>query len=301
MPTVLVTGATGLIGKHLLPLLKANGFRIHLLSRKVQPHSNADAVFKWNVNEGEIDSDAFEGVTHVIHLAGAGIADERWTEARKEEILRSRVKSAALIRDTLTRRGQHIEAFISASAIGWYGSITDTHLHQEDELAAEDFLGETCRLWEQAADGFSDVAKRIVKIRTGVVLAKESGALPQMMKPFQFYVGSVLGSGKQQIQWIHIHDIARVFANACSDSSWKGAYNASATESCTNRAFSTALAHAMHRPLIPIAVPSFVLKTLLGEMSTIVLEGSRVSNQKIRATGFTFQFTQLEEALKDLI
>ncbi len=301
MKTVLLTGATGLIGSHILPILKENEFRIHLLSRSSKLVPYADAVFKWNPEEGEMDEQALDGVTHLIHLAGAGIADKHWTHARKKEIIQSRVQSAALIHQLLQKRKQQLEVLVSASAIGWYGAISDDRLHVESEPAAQDFLGETCRLWEHAADEFKDVAKRIVKLRTGVVLAKESGALPQLLKPFQFYAGSPLGTGKQQIQWIHITDIARIYSEACCNETWEGTYNASATEECSNRLFAKELAKASNKPLLPISVPSFVLKLLLGEMSAMVLEGSRVSNKKLIDTGFQFQFTELSKALKNLI
>lgn len=301
MKTVLLTGATGLIGSHILPILKQQGFRIHLFSRSANQVAHADAVFLWNLETGELDEQAFDGVTHIIHLAGAGIAEKHWTDERKAEILSSRVKPAAMLLKALLKRNQQLETYVSASAVGWYGAVTDNHLHAEVEPAAEDFLGETCRLWEQSADAFESISNRVVKIRTGVVLARESGALPQMMKPFKFYSGSPLGSGKQQIPWIHIEDIARVFAEACMNTNWTGAYNASATTSCSNRDFSKALAKTMNRPLLPISVPSFVLKILLGEMSVVVLEGSRISNQKITNAGFEFNYTKLESALENLI
>lgn len=301
MKTVLLTGATGLIGSHLIPLLNQQGFRVHLFSRSAKQVKHADAVFLWNPEIGELDEQALEGVTHIIHLAGAGIAEKHWTDERKAEILSSRVKPAAMLLKTLLKRNQQLESYVSASAIGWYGAITDTNLHTEEESAAEDFLGETCRLWEQSADAFESVSKRIVKVRTGVVLAHESGALPQMMKPFKFYSGSPLGSGKQQIPWIHIEDIARIFAEACGNTNWLGAYNATATSECTNRAFSKELANAMNRPLLPISVPSFVLKLMLGEMSVVVLEGSRISNQKLLQTGYQLNYSNLTTALNNLI
>ena len=301
MKTILVSGGTGLIGSHILPLLKKAGFRTHLLSRSEKAVPVWDAVFTWDVNQGKIDERAFEGVTHILHLAGAGIVDSRWSDARKKEIIESRIQSAALILQVLQKRNQQIEAFISGSAVGWYGGKTDDLVHSENEPAATDFLGETCLKWEQSADAFASNANRVVKIRTGVVLAREGGAFPKMSMPFRYFAGAPLGSGKQQMPWIHIEDIARVFVEAALNETFQGAFNASATESCSNREFSHHLAQAMNRPLLPLAVPSFILKMLFGEMSAVVLEGSRVSNQKLKQTGFTFQFPDLDLALKQLL
>ena len=301
MKTALITGGTGLIGMRLSAMLKARGYRIHLLSRSKKPVENYDEVFTWDIQKGEIDTAALDGVTDIIHLAGAGIADERWTEKRKEIIVNSRVKSIGLIEAALRKRNQEVNSLISGSAIGWYGARTDEMLHIEAEPAADDFMGETCRKWEFAADSFADISDRIVKIRTGVVLARDGGALASMKLPFKFFVGSPLGSGNQQIQWIHLDDICRVFAEALEKQNFSGAYNASATESCTNREFSKKLAKVMKRPLLPLTVPSFVLKTLFGEMSAVVLEGSRVSNKKLLKTGFQFQYVSLDTALENLL
>ncbi len=301
MATILITGGTGLIGLRLAEMLKKQGHRLHLLSRNNKSVKNYDAVFSWDVQSGRIDESAFEGVEIIVHLAGAGIADQRWTDDRKNEILSSRVDSAKLIHDTLKRRNQKIAAFVSGSAIGWYGAHTDSLIHNETEPAASDFMGETCRKWELSADLFKDVAERIVKIRTGVVLAKTSGALPKMAQPVKWFVGSPLGTGKQQIPWIHIDDISTIFANAVSDSRYYGPINATATENCTNKDFTKILAKVLHRPLIPIHVPSFVIKAIFGEMAVVVLEGSRVSNHRIKQMGFSFQYPSLETAIRNIM
>lgn len=290
-----------MIGNELSKLLKAKGYRLHALSRSADAVPNYDQSFVWDVNAGIMDETALDGVTHIVHLAGAGIADAPWTDERKRIILESRVKSLELIQKALENRHVKIKALVSGSAIGWYGAISDDKVHTEDEPSADDFMGKTCAAWEAAADKFENLSARIVKIRTGVVLAKGGGALEQMKKPFKFFVGSALGSGKQQIPWIHLQDIAQVFANALEDEAYLGAINASATASCTNCDFSKTLAKVMHRPMLPIAVPSLVLRLALGEMSKVVLEGSSVSNQKLCSLGFSFKFTDLEKALSDLL
>jgi hypothetical protein len=301
MKTILITGGSGLIGKYLGKLLKAKGYHLHVLSRGADEVPGFDKTFVWDVDAGTMDEKALEGVTHIVHLAGAGIADSVWTDARKKLIIDSRVKSLELIHRTLKTHNKKIEALVSGSAIGWYGAITDEKLHIETEANATDFMGKTCSAWENAASAFEDVATRIVKIRTGVVLAKEGGALPQMMKPFKFYVGSPLGSGKQQIPWIHISDIAAIFAVAIDNEAYSGPINATATEECSNEAFSKTLASVMHKPLIPFAVPSIFLKLALGDMSKVVLEGSRVSNQKLLSLNYKLEFDNLEAGLKDLL
>jgi uncharacterized protein len=301
MATILITGGTGLIGLGLAEMLKIQGHRLHLLSRNTKLVKPYDAVFSWDVKSGSIDENAFDGVDVIVHLAGAGIADQRWTDERKAEILNSRVDPAKLILEILKHRNQTISAFVSGSAIGWYGAYSDSLIHNETEPAASDFMGETCRKWEYAADLFHGVAERIVKIRTGVVLDKNSGALPKMAQPVQWFVGSPLGSGKQQIPWIHWKDICTIFANAVSDNRYYGAINAIATENCTNKEFTKVLAKVLHRPMLPIHVPSFVIKALFGEMAAVVLEGSKVSNHRIKQMGFAFKFSNLEEALKDIL
>jgi uncharacterized protein (TIGR01777 family) len=301
MKTILITGGTGLLGSHLIPILKETGFRIHVLSRSLKPILHCDAVFKWDVENGEIDDRAFEGVTHIVHLAGEGLADGRWTESRMKSIISSRVKSAELICEVLQKRKQRIDVYVSGSAVGWYGAKTDNLLHSEEELPETDFMGETCRLWEEAADAFDNVASRIVKVRTGIVLAKESGAFPKLIQPFRMHLGAALGSGNQQMPWIHIDDIVQVFYQAITNENYSGAINASATESCSNLEFSKTLAKILGRKLLPIHVPTFFLKMLLGDMSVVVLEGSRVSNSKLKMLGFHFKFEKLEDAIKNLV
>lgn len=289
------------MGMALAKLLKAEGHTLVLLSRSAQAVEPYDAVFTWNPDKAEIDSRALNQLDAIVHLAGAGIADKPWTEKRKQEILDSRVNSAQLLLKTLEQQQQRIEVLVSASAVGWYGAQTTPLLHVEEEPAANDFMGETCRRWEAAADDFLPVAKRIVKIRTGVVLATSDGALPELMKPFKFGFGAVLGSGKQQIPWIHVEDIARIFREALFNEMWQGAFNATATEQCSNRAFTQALGKVLKKPVFPIGVPSLALRLVLGEMSAVVLEGSRISNAKLRRTGFQLKFPELQSALHHLI
>jgi uncharacterized protein len=215
--TVLISGGTGLIGRYLAPILRARGWRLHLLSRSGKSVSGWDAVFRWNPENGWIDQAALEGVSHVIHLAGESIAGKRWTRRRKEQIVSSRVDSAVLLFETFKKVGQKPEVFISASGVGWYGMLTDNKLHTEDEPAAADFMGQTCKLWEEAADRFAGLGCRVVKLRTGIVLARDGGALPVMSLPVKLFAGCILGSGKQQVPWIHIEDLCRLYTEALAE------------------------------------------------------------------------------------
>lgn len=301
MNTILITGGTGLIGRKLALMLISEGFRLRLLSRKKKAAEPYHEVFTWDIQQGYLEPGALDGVDVVIHLAGEGIADGRWTESRKKEILSSRVDGLNLIRREAEKNQKHFKLLLSGSATGWYGAITDDVLHTEDEPAAEDFLGETCRKWEDAANAFTAFTDRVVKIRTGVVLSASSGALPKLVQPFRYYAGAVLGSGKQHIPWVHEDDICGIFKFAVLSDHVSGAYNASAAGRCTNRQFTEAVGRVLKRPVLPLPVPSFALKLLFGEMSAVVLEGCPVSNKKIKDSGYRFRFENLEEALRNLI
>ena len=297
--TVLITGGTGLIGLHLAPMLKKRGWRIVLLSRSGKEVAGWDAVFKWDPETGYLEEGALDGVTHIVHLAGAGIAEKRWTDERKQEIIDSRVKSAHLLYGEVKRKGIKLQTFISASGIGWYGMITDDKIHHEGEVAADDFLGKTCKLWEEAADCFSDFGSRVVKIRTGIVLAKEGGALPVLSLPVRLFSGCILGSGKQQMPWIHIDDLCGIYIEALENNQWQGAFNAVATPSCTHREFMKTLASALKRPLWPLSLHSGILRLIIGEGAGMVTAGSAISNEKLLSMKFEMKFTKLDEALKN--
>jgi uncharacterized protein len=297
--TVLITGASGLVGARLTEMLLAKGYAVRHLGRKRKKDNNVE-TFTWDIHKRAIEKEAFENVDAVVHLAGAGVADKKWTAERKKEIIDSRVQSAQLIFETLKNSRVRPRAFISASAIGYYGTDDGSHLFVEANPSGHDFLSEVTRLWEQSADRFSDLGMRVVKIRIGVVLSDKGGALQPMAKTVKAFIGSPLGSGKQYMSWIHIDDLCQTFVDAIANESMKGAYNCVAPEPVTNKRFMEAVGKALGRPVVLPKVPPFVLKMLLGEMSTIVLDGSRVSSAKLQETGFRFKFPQLEEALANL-
>lgn len=300
MKNVLITGGTGLIGKHLSERLIQSGYRVSVLSRERNNNSKIP-VYAWDVEKKKIDNEALENVDYIVHLAGANISERRWTEKRKQLILDSRVKSSNLIFEELKRKNIKLKAFISASAVGYYGAVTSNKIFNETDFAPNDFLGETCRLWEQTTKQFENVGIRTVIIRAGIVLAKEDGALSKMMGPVKMRIGSAIGDGKQYIPWIHIDDICNIFIKAIENDAMHGAYNAVSPDPKTNKEFTKTLAKVLNAPFWFPAIPAFALKLMFGKMSEIFLKGSRVSSDKISATGFQFRFPELEKALKNIL
>ena len=295
MKNILITGGTGLIGKRLSSILKSAGYQVRILSREKTTHKS-DQVFTWNINKRSLDQNALKDVDHIIHLAGAGIADQKWSNKRKKDIIDSRVISTELLYNAVKEQKIPLKTFISASAIGYYGSITSETIFKETDQAASDFLGKVCNLWEQSIFQFKKLKIRTVALRTGIVLSKNGGALKKITGP----VIAPLGSGKQYMPWIHIDDLCKLYIQAIEDDRVKGPYNAVSPEHHTNNSFSKTVAKIYKRPLLPIGAPKFILKAILGEMSTIILNGSRISSNKIKTLGFKFDYEKLENALKNL-
>lgn len=297
---ILISGGTGLIGQRLTQLLLEKGYQVRYLSRSKRAIKNVE-VFEWNPQKGTIDSQAFEGVTAIVHLAGAGVADQRWTENRKQEILSSRTKSTHLLAQTIEQLGTKPEVFVSASAVGYYGIGTTDVLVDETSPAGEDFLAEVTRKWEDTSQEVASLGVRTVRIRVGVVLSAQSGALPKLLQPIRLGLGAPLGSGKQYLSWVHIDDIAGIFLHAIENPTLQGAYNGVAPEPVTNAQMTKMIASVVHRPAFLPNVPSFMLKMMLGEMASIVLEGNRVASKKIEASGFAFKYPNLKTSLENLL
>ena len=295
MEKVLITGGSGLIGRRLSFLLKSRGYEVRILSRSNNPKNNYK-TFVWNVSEQYINDSAFEGLTHIIHLAGAGIADKRWSEKRKKEIIASRVASTNLLYNTVKRLKTPLNSFISASATGYYGAVTSETIFEEKDKPAKDFLGKVCSLWEDSIFQFNEIKIRTVALRTGIVLSKDGGALKKMKTP----VITSLGNGKQYMPWIHIDDLCELYIKAIEDEQFKGAFNAVSSEHISNLSFSKKVSKIFNHPFLAIGAPSFILQIVFGEMSTIILNGSRISANKIKQAGFKFKFENLEKALKNL-
>jgi uncharacterized protein (TIGR01777 family) len=302
MKTILITGGSGMIGKRLSELLIKKGYDVIWLSREKHIKANIPR-YRWDLLKGQIDKEALEEADVIVHLAGVGIAEGKWTEARKRMIVGSRVRSAQLILEKLQEMDTKVDAFISASAIGYYGAVTsDKVFTEEDEHAENDFLGETCYKWEEQAEQFTnELGIRSVSIRTGVVLSKDSELIKKAVLPTKFWLGAPLGKGTQYMPWIHIDDLCQIYIKAIEDESMTGAYNAVAPEDATNAEFMKTIANVLNKPMFLPPVPAFVFKLFLGEVSQIILEGSRISSQKILDAGYEFEYKTLRRALKNIL
>jgi uncharacterized protein len=297
---VLITGAGGMTGRRLMAMLKESGYEVVALRhRKNSP--TASEGFTWDIDRGSIDSGALEGVTHIIHLAGAGIADKRWSKKRKSEIVASRVKSARLLFDRVKEDGISLKCYISASATGIYEPGFSNLPAIENEAPAMGFLGETCRLWEESADLFSKYGVRTVRIRTGIVLAKEGGFIKRITPPSKVGLFAWFGSGKQFMPWIHIEDLCRIYLDALGNEAISGAYNAVAPEHITQESFMRTFARVKGMPALLTGIPSMLVRVALGEMAEMLLTGRRVSSAAIESAGFVFRHRTAEEALRQIV
>lgn len=295
---ILVTGASGLIGSRLIKNLLEKGLKVSVLSRQSSGFKGI-SVFNWDVERQLIDLNAFEGIDTIIHLAGAGIADKRWTKQRKLEIVNSRVKSTQLLYRTIEAINAPVKTMISASAVGFYGNRNDEILH-ENSSAGTGFLADCCRQWEEAVDQGLKSAIKVVKLRIGMVLSREGGALSELARPVSFFVGAPLGSGKQWMPWIHLTDLVSIIEKAIDNPEYSGTFNASTPYPVTNHEFTKILAKKLFRPLWPVNVPEFMLKAMLGEMSSVVLNSNRTSPQKLLDMGFNFRYQGLDAALSEI-
>jgi len=295
---ILITGGSGLIARLVTDELLNQGYSVSHLSRK--PGNNPDVkTYLWDVYKGQIDENCLEGISTVLHLAGENIAGKRWTEKRKKEIIDSRTKSIELIYQLIKNKPNQVNTIISASAIGYYSDRGD-ELLTEDSPPNNDFMAQCCIAWENAVDEGKALGLRILKFRTGVVLNKSEGALLEMGRPIKLGFGAPMGSGKQWIPWIHWQDVVDIYLHAIEKINLSGVYNMVAPNPVTNKQFTKALAKQLHRPVWPINIPSFIFKLLMGEMSTIVLGSTRVSAEKIEKDGFSFKFSELTNALKEI-
>lgn len=295
---VLITGANGLVAKELSKKLERD-YTVRFLTRKKQNSND----FEWDIKKATIDEKAFENVSHIIHLAGANISEKRWTDERKKELISSRVDSAGLLLKTLQKNNIRLKSFISASGINYYGTKTTEKIFTENDSPGNDFLSEVVVLWEKAADDFKEqnVAERVVKVRTAVVLSEKDGALKKMLPPVKMGIGSPIGTGKQYMPWIHINDICSIYEFALKNTELDGAFNANSPQHTTNENLTKKMAEVLHKPLFMPNVPAFVLKLMFGELSEALLEGSRASSEKIQKAGFQFEFSDLKDALKNLL
>lgn len=298
MDTVLITGGSGLIGSRLSDLLTEKGYLVKHLTRTINSNSKHKS-YKWDLSQNYIDPLALVKIDHVIHLAGASVTEGRWNANKKQSILSSRIDSARLLYNSL--KNQRLKTYISASGISYYGATTTNLINKENVNPGSDFLARVTVKWEKSTEIFNAISKRVICLRTPVVLSPKGGAINKMSKAIKLGIGSALGTGQQYMPWIHIDDLCNVYINALENKNMSGIYNASATEHCTNSQLTTAIANQLGKRLWAPKVPSFILKLILGEMSEIILNGSRISNAKLINTGFKFQFPNLDKAVENCI
>lgn len=310
MATILITGGTGMIGTALSRFLTGKQHQIIILTRHLPRGRGAGtsdiSYAGWNPAKQTIDSEAIQKADYIINLAGAGVADKRWSKKRKAEIVNSRVQSGELLVKALKEIPNKVKAVISISGIGWYGDDkkrnTGQSFFSEQDAADSDYLGQTCVQWEEAIQPVTALSKRVVIYRTGIVLSNGGGAFTEFKKPVRMGLAPIFGSGRQVMSWIHIDDVCRLFLYAIENEKIRGIYNAVAPQPATNKNLILSLAKKMKgRFYIPGYVPSFLLKIILGEVSIELLKSAWVSSEKISSTGFQFVFPSLEAALDDLL
>ena len=296
MPTVLLAGGSGLIGRRLAEILLEKGFAVRILSRSPQ----GEGQFAWNPAAGTMDDAALEGIDAVVNLAGSGIADKRWTTARKRDLVESRVQSARTLRSAFGRTGLKPLVYLSSSAIGYYGNSGERWMTETDQPVDNSFMVECCRQWESAADEVAALGIRTVKLRIGIVLAREGGALAEFVKPLRLGIGGYFADGHAWYSWVHIDDVCRFFIWAIENPAIEGVFNVAAPHPVRNKDLLKAIARAMHQPAVFVPAPPFALRLVLGEMAVVVLNSNRIAANKAIQAGFQFRYPELAGALEQI-
>jgi uncharacterized protein (TIGR01777 family) len=294
--TILIAGGTGLIGSLLAEMLRAENHSVRLLTRSPK----GTGQYFWNPETGEIDKTALQEVEVVINLAGAGIADKRWTNARKKELIQSRVQSAYLLFSALQNLEKKPKAYLSASAIGIYGNSGESWMQEVSLPVDQSFMVDCCQQWEAAADQFTTLGIRVAKFRIGVVMAKEGGALAEVVKPLRFGLGTYFGNGQAWWSWVHREDVCRAFLWAIENQSAEGTFNLTSPNPVRGKELVETTAQAMKQTAVFLPAPEFALKLVLGEMSAVILNSNRVTSEKLTQAGFEFKWPVLDSALRDI-
>ena len=297
---LLVTGATGLIGKNLITHAKQRRISIHFLTTRKGECINSDGLkgFFWNPEQDEIDDSCFEGVDILIHLAGANIS-KPWTAKNKKDILESRLNGTRLLKKTLDRLKIKMNSICCAGAIGIYpDSIDDIH-DENSHLSQLNFLQKITYAWEQESKALSNNSINLSIFRIGLVLSKEGGLLSKLTPPVKFFLGAAFASGKQWQSWIHIDDLSRLFFKAVDDG-WEGTFNAVAPNPISQINLIKAIGKTLNRPVFLPNIPAFFLQLFMGERSLLILGSQRVSAKLILSKGFKFKFPYLHLALNDI-
>ena len=298
---ILITGATGLIGKEIVKTCHLQNIEVNYLTTRKSKieHQENYKGFYWNPELKELDKACFKGIDAIIHLAGASIS-KRWTPSYKKEIVSSRVGSTKLLIDSLKGEIHTIKHVISGSAIGIYPDSLTSYYEESYKGTNDSFLGDVVKKWEASVDGFSKLNIKVSKIRTGLVLSKNGGALPEMLKPIKFGFGAAFGNGKHWQSWIHITDLSQMFLYVLKHKMY-GVYNGVAPNPETNQFLTKTIANVLNKPLILPNIPKFVMKTILGDMHQLLFDSQRVSSKKIEDAGFVFEYHHLKPALVHLL
>lgn len=281
-----------MLAKSLYSLLHSD-YEVRFLTRNPKKVND----YQWDINSGYLDTQSLIGVNHIVHLAGVSIAEKRWTKTQKRKIADSRVKSAELLLKKLKTEHIRLKSFISASAVGFYGTTTTDNIYKENAPCGNDFLSQVCQQWEQAANAFGEVATQVTKLRFGVILSAKGGALPKILNPIRSGLGAVLGSGKQYVPWVAVDDVCR-FIKYSIENSLSGTYNIVASNGVTHREMMYLIAKHLGKNIYLPNIPAFLIKWIFGEASVLLLEGSRISNEKVKQTGFIFEFESLKTFLE---
>ena len=306
--TILITGGTGLIGRALSEEFAEQGFKVIVYTRNPEENKKYATDFvryaPWNVEAGTYDRVALQAADIIVHLAGENIGAKKWTAKRKEEIVNSRLKSSELLIRAIRETPNKVKTVVSASAIGWYGpdpKIPNPKPFVETDEHYPDFLGETCKLWEESIQPIALFGKRVVKIRTGLVLTNHGGIFPELKKSLRFGAAGILGGGKQVMSWIHMDDLVRIYLHVINDDRLHGPFNAVSPKPVSNKELVVKLARQIKGSFyVPLHIPNFALRLALGEMSIEVLKSATVCCDKIRKAGFNFVFPSIESALNEL-
>lgn len=299
MNKILIAGGTGFVGKQLIAFLSEKGYDLSVLSRKKQEGSEKITYFQWDIDKATIDLKAFDGVDTIINLTGVNISEKRWTKKRKKEILASRTQSLKLLFKTVSENKFPIQTVISSSAVGYYGALTSQTIFDETSSKGDDFLATICSQWENEANQFTKIGARVVILRKGVIIGKGGGLIQTFAPIAKKGINPAVGSGKQYIPLIDMRDLLRLYEFLLSHQEVKGVFNAVSSQHITmNELAKTILSHLGKKKILPNA-PSFVIRLLFGEMACMLLNGSRISNERIKQQGFTFLYDTLEKSLED--
>ncbi|GGE12877.1 TIGR01777 family oxidoreductase [Sphingobacterium cellulitidis] len=294
MKKILIAGGTGFVGKALIKHLVNCGYMVNVLTRKNKISSMENIrYFEWDIKKGFIDEKAFEGVSKIINLTGANITEKRWTEKRKVEIIESRTKAIDLLFTYVKTRNFSIDIFISSSAVGYYGAITTDEIFTEKSNNGSDFLASICRKWEKTALQFDSLGVATVILRKGVVIGRDGGMYQKLAPLAKLGINTSLGNGRQYLPWIDIRDLVRLYEFILKTDELSGVFNAVSSEHIMMNDFSKTLLQLFGKTSFLPNVPAFLVRLFLGEMSVMLLKGSRVSNYKIKQTGFKFEYSFL--------